>query len=172
MSVIAKAWSCSSITRNWIGTTPDYYPRGKIATEEGTWENGRSGHGDWNTYLDTYMDGQLRELLTNYGPIARFDRMWDKPDADWHLPKTYALIQLQPAALIIPKHHQTPKPGEDVQTFEKDLPGQNTAGFNTTYVSHRLPLESGTTLNHSWGFNIGDSNYKKSKKCWYVRRWQ
>ena len=87
--------------------------------------------------------------------------MWDKPDADWHLAKTYALIhQLQPAALIIPNHHEKPKPGEDVQTFERDLPGQNTAGFNTGYISSQLPLESSDTLNDSWGFNIGDSHYK------------
>lgn len=137
---------------------PDYYPRGAT-----NWPNGRPDHGDWNRYLDEYMDGQLRELLTNYGPIGGiwFDGMWDKPDAVWHLAKTYALIhQLQPAALIIPNHHQAPKPGEDVQTFERDLPGQNTAGFNTKYVSAQLPLESCDTLNDNWGFNIGDSNYK------------
>jgi alpha-L-fucosidase len=139
---------------------PDYYPRG--ATD---WPNGRPDHGDWNAYLDNYMDGQLTELLTNYGPIGGiwFDGMWDKPNADWHLDKTYALIhKLQPAALIIPNHHQTPRPGEDVQTFERDLPGQNTAGFNTKYVSSDIPLESSDTLNGSWGFNIGDSNYKSA----------
>jgi alpha-L-fucosidase len=137
---------------------PDYFPRGATS-----WDNGRPDRGDWNRYLDDYMDGQLTELLTNYGPIGGiwFDGMWDKPDADWHLNKTYALIhRLQPAALIIPNHHQSPKPGEDVQTFERDLPGQNTAGFNTTYVSNQLPLESYDTLNDSWGFNIADSKYK------------
>jgi alpha-L-fucosidase len=137
---------------------PDYFPRGATA-----WDNGRPNHGNWNSYLDDYMDGQLRELLTNYGPIGGiwFDGMWDKPDADWHLDKTYALIhQLQPATLIIPNHHQTPKPGEDVQTFEKDLPGQNTAGFNTNYVTDKLPLESSNTINDAWGFNIGDHNFK------------
>jgi alpha-L-fucosidase len=137
---------------------PDYYPRGVTS-----WDNGRPDHGDWNAYLDKYMDGQLRELLTNYGPIGGiwFDGMWDKPNADWHLQKTYALIhQLQPAALIIPNHHQAPMPGEDVQTFEKDLPGRNTAGFNTTYISDQLPLEMSNTINNSWGFNIGDSKYK------------
>jgi len=139
---------------------PDYYPRGAT-----NWDNGRPDHGDWNAYLDTYMDGQLTELLTNYGAIGGiwFDGMWDKPDADWHLQKTYALIhKLQPAALIIPNHHQTPRSGEDVQTFERDLPGQNTAGFNTRYVSTDIPLESSDTLNNSWGFNIGDSNYKST----------
>ncbi|SPF45146.1 conserved hypothetical protein [Candidatus Sulfotelmatobacter kueseliae] len=55
---------------------------------------------------------------------------------------------------------QTPRPGEDVQTFERDLPGENSAGFNTKYVSAQLPLESCDTLNDNWGFNIGDSNYK------------
>ena len=139
---------------------PDYFPRGMTS-----WPNGRPDHGDWNKYLDDYMDGQLRELLTNYGPIGGiwFDGMWDKPDADWHLPKTYALIhQLQPAALIIPNHHQAPRPGEDVQTFERDLPGQNTAGFNTTIVSGELPIESSDTINDSWGFNISDSKYKSA----------
>jgi alpha-L-fucosidase len=141
---------------------PNYYPRGVTS-----WNNGRPDHGDWNAYLDDYMDGQLRELLTNYGPIVGiwFDGMWDKPDADWHLQKTYALIhELQPAALIIPNHHQTPRPGEDVQTFERDIPGQNTAGFNTKYVSEQLPLESSNTLNDSWGFNIGDSHYKSAEE--------
>jgi alpha-L-fucosidase len=137
---------------------PDYFPRGRTA-----WDNGRPDHGHWNSYLDDYMDGQLRELLTNYGPIGGiwFDGMWDKPEADWNLDKTYALIhQLQPATLIIPNHHQTPRPGEDVQTFEKDLPGQNTAGFNTNYVTDKLPLESSNTINDAWGFNIGDHNFK------------
>ena len=141
---------------------PDYYPRGKTA-----WDNGRPDNGNWNAYFDDYMDGQLRELLTNYGPVGGiwFDGMWDKPNTDWHLEKTYALIhQLQPATLIIPNHHQTPKPGEDVQTFERDIPGQNTAGFNTKDVSDQLPLESSNTLNDSWGFNIGDHNFKSPEQ--------
>src|SRR3954469_23654229 len=145
---------------------PDYFPRGHTVIQD-NWNNGRPDHGDWNSYLDKYMDGQLRELLTNYGPIGGiwFDGMWDKPDADWPLEKTYALIhQLQPATLIIPNHHQTPKPGEDVQTFERDLPGRNTAGFNTNYVSEQLPLESSNTLNDSWGFNIGDHKFKSPEE--------
>ncbi|HLZ12419.1 MAG TPA: alpha-L-fucosidase, partial [Candidatus Acidoferrum sp.] len=141
---------------------PDYFPRGATA-----WDNGRPDSGNFDSYIEDYMNGQLRELLTNYGPIAGiwFDGMWDKPSADWHLDKTYALIhRLQPAALIIPNHHQTPRPGEDVQTFERDLPGDNTAGFNTTFISDALPLESCNTLNGSWGFNIGDTKYKSPEE--------
>ena len=135
---------------------PDYFPRG--GTGHST---GRPESGDWNRYI-AFMNQQLTELLTNYGPIGGiwFDGMWDKPDADWHLADTYALIhRLQPAALIVPNHHGTPLPGEDVQTFEQDLPGANTAGFNTTSIG-TLPLETSLTMNDSWGFNITDTKWK------------
>ena len=135
---------------------PDYWPRGN--TGKGT---GRPEGGEWSRYLD-FMDGQLQELLTRYGPIGGiwFDGMWDKPEADWRLPRTYELIhRLQPAALIIPNHHQAPLPGEDVQTFEQDLPGANTAGFNTTTVG-ALPLETSLTINNSWGYNLTDRSFK------------
>jgi alpha-L-fucosidase len=46
--------------------------------------------------------------------------------------------------------------------FEKDLPGQNTAGFNTTEIG-ALPLESCQTMNGSWGFNIKDEKFKSTK---------
>ena len=108
------------------------------------------------------MDTQLEELLTGYGPLGGiwFDGMWDKPGADWRLARTYALIhRLQPAALIIPNHHQAPLPGEDVQTFEQDLPGANSAGFNTKEIG-ALPLETSLTMNNSWGFNIFDDKFK------------
>jgi alpha-L-fucosidase len=139
---------------------PDYWPRGRTGHA-----TGRAESGDWNRYLD-FMDAQLTELLTNYGPIGGiwFDGMWDKPDADWRLAKTYALIhRLQPAALIVPNHHEGPKPGEDVQTFEQDLPGANTAGFNTREIGS-LPLETSLTMNQSWGFNITDKKFKSVKE--------
>ena len=135
---------------------PDYFPRGGTGKA-----SGRPESGDWNRYI-AFMDQQLTELLTNYGPVGGiwFDGMWDKPDADWQLANTYALIhRLQPATLIIPNHHRAPLPGEDVQTFEQDLPGANAAGFNTTTIG-TLPLETSLTMNDSWGFNITDSHWK------------
>src|SRR5574341_1167572 len=65
---------------------PDYFPRGRT----GVGYTGRPESGEWFRYID-YMDGQLKELLTNYGPIGGiwFDGMWDKPQADWRLAQTY-----------------------------------------------------------------------------------
>ena len=141
---------------------PDYFPRGSTGRK-----TGRPESGDWNRYLD-FMDTQLTELLTNYGQLGGiwFDGMWDKPppEAGWRLPETYALIhRLQPAALIIPNHHQAPLAGEDVQTFEQDLPGANTAGFNTRTIGG-LPLETSLTMNESWGFNLTDHKYKSPEE--------
>ncbi|MEP7000916.1 MAG: alpha-L-fucosidase [bacterium] len=135
---------------------PDFFPRGGTGRT-----TGRPESGEWTRYID-FMDKQLEELLTNYGPIGGiwFDGMWDKPDADWRLARTYALIhRLQPGALIVPNHHKAPLPDEDVQTFEQDLPGANTAGFNTKEIG-ALPLESSLTMNQSWGFNITDKKFK------------
>jgi alpha-L-fucosidase len=135
---------------------PDYFPRGQTGRA-----TGRPEEGEWNRYLD-FMDAQLEELLTGYGPLGGiwFDGMWDKPEAEWRLDRSYGLIhRLQPGALIIPNHHQAPLPGEDVQTFEQDLPGANTAGFNTTTIG-ALPLETSLTMNGSWGFNITDTAFK------------
>jgi alpha-L-fucosidase len=135
---------------------PDYLPLGRTGHSAG-----RSGTGDFNKYLE-FMDAQLMELLTNYGDVAGiwFDGMWDKPDADWQLQRTYSLIhKLQPAALIGSNHHHAPYDGEDFQMFEKDLPGANTAGFNQTSIS-QLPLETCETVNGAWGYNKTDKNFK------------
>lgn len=138
----------------------DYFPRGNTGHTAG-----RPQKGNWNAYID-YMNGQLTELLTNYGQIGGiwFDGFWDKKDADWRLEETYALIhRLQPGCLIGSNHHQPPKPGEDFQMFEKDLPGFNTTGFSGESEIGSLPLETCETMNNSWGFNLQDRNYKSSR---------
>jgi alpha-L-fucosidase len=141
---------------DWHNT--DYFPRGQTGQAAG-----RPESGDFVRYLD-YMDGQLRELFTNYGPLGGvwFDGMWDRPDADWRLERTYRMLhELQPAALVGSNHHKVPFPGEDFQMFEQDLPGANTAGFNTAGVSD-LPLETAATMNDSWGYHLGDRNFKSA----------
>jgi alpha-L-fucosidase len=139
---------------------PDYFPRGRTGQDAG-----RPASGSWPRYLD-YMNAQLRELLTNYGEIGGiwFDGWWDKPEADWQLPRTYSLIhELQPQALIGSNHHKRPNPGEDFQMFEKDLPGGRSQSFNTDSEIGELPLETAETMNGAWGFNITDRHYKSTR---------
>ena len=138
----------------------DYYPRGRTGQY-----SSRPVPGEWYRYLD-YMDGQVRELLTHYGEIAGvwFDGWWDKPKADWRLHKTYKMIhELQPQALVACNHHILPFPGEDYQSFEKDLPGENTTGFNKDARIGDLPLEYCDTINKAWGYDANDKEYKNAK---------
>ena len=139
----------------------DYYPRGRTGKH-----TGRPEEGDWNNYID-YMNGQLKELLTNYGDVAGiwFDGYWDKKDANWRLKETYSLIhELQPDALIGSNHHEKPNPGEDIQMFEKGLPGQSPMQAEENAGLGNLPYETCETINKSWGFDLQDNNFKSKEK--------
>ena len=140
------------------------YPQGRTGHDTGR----DAGLADWDSYYD-FMNRQLTELLTNYGPIRAiwFDGWWDHDEDatpfDWRLDEQYALVHdLQPGCLVGNNHHQTPFPGEDIQIFERDVPGENTAGLSGQEVS-RLPLETCNTMNGMWGYRIKDQNYKDSK---------
>ncbi len=135
----------------------DYVPLGTTGRR-----TGREMTGKWEDYL-RFMNAQLTELLTNYGPVGGiwFDGWWDKKEAPWQLEEQYALIhRLQPGCLIGNNHHQAVKEGEDFQMFEKDLPGQNVTGFSGESVVGSLPLETCETMNNTWGYNIHDRHYK------------
>ncbi len=138
---------------------------------------GRTGHGthrdaskaDWPSYYK-FMNDQLTELLTNYGKVGAiwFDGFWDHvEDAvpfDWQLGPQYELIhRLQPSCLVGNNHHVEVHPGEDIQIFERDVPGQNTAGLSGQAIS-RLPLETCQTMNGMWGYKIIDQNYKSTEE--------
>lgn len=147
------------------------------------WPLGREGHGvgrpegkdgDWQSYLE-FMRTQLTELLTNYGPIGAiwFDGYWDKKNDFsyeelydvWDLEAEYSLIhKLQPSCLVANNHHVSPYPGEDIQPFERDVPGENTSGYLTGTKVSSLPLETCQTLNKDWGYKIVGSPYKTIKE--------
>ena len=143
---------------------PDYFPRGRTGNS-----TGRPHSGDWERYLQ-HQDAQLRELLTNYGPIGGiwFDGWWDQKDTimrdRWQLDRTYRMIhELQPAAMILNNHHRLPFPGEDYQGFERDLPGETSMGYSQGAIG-ALPLEMSETMNGSWGFSLTDDKYKSPER--------
>ncbi len=142
----------------------DDYPQGRTGHTTGR----DASKADWNSYYG-FMNRQLKELLTGYGPIRAiwFDGWWDHDEDatpfDWQLPEQYEMIhRLQPSCMVANNHHQSPFPGEDIQIFERDLPGENTAGLSGQEVS-RLPLETCNTMNGMWGYKILDQNYKDSR---------
>lgn len=148
-----------------IDWTRDDYPRGRTAREVTGRDESKI---DWEHYYG-FMNRQLVELLTNYGPIGAiwFDGWWDHDEDvtpfDWDLEEQYAMIhELQPSCLVANNHHQVPFEGEDIQIFERDLPGENTHGLSGQDIS-RLPLETCQTMNGMWGYKIIDQNYKSTE---------
>jgi alpha-L-fucosidase len=101
----------------------------------------------WPDYLE-FLHGQVQELCTGYGDVAEFwlDGYWPQewpaphfpnwfaPGGDFQLAELYELIHtLQPGAVVMNNHHDEPEPGEDVQGYEGDVPGENTnLGMNRT----------------------------------------
>jgi alpha-L-fucosidase len=130
----------------------------------------------WGDYL-AFLHGQVRELCTNFGEITCiwFDGDWPSASLDeknayfaaggsFEYDVLYEMIHtLQPDACILNNRHAQPLKGEDVQGFEQDLPGENSAGFNATQV-YDLPLEVCMTINDSWGVNFEDDNHKSTHR--------
>lgn len=156
----------------------DDYPMGSSCRKNG---KDSTSAGDYAHYL-AFMKAQLTELLTEYGQVDAiwFDGQWDQEDAylpdlvrtgrtevfDWKLEELYELIhRLQPACLVVNNHHHLPQVGEDVQVFERDLPGEDKGGYSHGQaVSARLPLETCETMNWSWGYRADDIWYKSTEQ--------
>lgn len=148
-----------------VDWTREDYPLGETGHQTGR----RGDRQDYNHYFD-FMKTQVGELIAQYPNLAAlwFDGVWDQdvhPGFDWRLPELYAYIHgLKPALLIGNNHHRMPFEGEDFQMFERDLPGENKAGYSAGQGISTLPLEMCQTMNSSWGYRIADPWYKSVKE--------
>lgn len=145
-----------------IDWTREDYPQGRTARTQYR----DPAKADWASYY-SFMNNQLTELLTNYGKIGAiwFDGFWDHDmdtvPFDWRLDYQYDLIhRLQPSCLIGNNHHVNVHQGEDIQIFERDVPGENKAGYSGDMDISNLPLETCQTMNGMWGYKVADQNYK------------
>jgi alpha-L-fucosidase len=99
----------------------------------------------------SFVEAQLRELLTWYGPTAGvwFDGSWDHGLTDTELELLFAEIhRLQPRALVADNGHATPLRGEDFQIFEGGLSGTDQAVGNAPVSD--LPLQAAVKLGSTW----------------------
>ncbi|MBA4389047.1 MAG: alpha-L-fucosidase [Verrucomicrobia bacterium] len=106
---------------------------------------------DYVKYLD-YMQAQLRELLTNYGPVGIIWFDWGPiPEGARYMKKAREIERmihrLQPACLINPRFGGIEG---DYGTPEQEIPKG----------ALPKPFEVCMTLNDHWGFNKYDHNWK------------
>ena len=113
-----------------------------------------------------YMMGQITELLDNYHPInIWFDGEWDHLDKDrggtfdWEFDDIFDLIHSR-KALVANNNHRAPRPKEDIQLFERDLPGVGTHFSKNQPLLDDRPVEQCDVIQKNvWGYKIGEDRF-------------
>lgn len=126
--------------------------------------------GDYASYKK-FMMGQIAELIDSYRPgNIWFDGEWEHVDykegkwirhLDWQFDDIYDLIHSK-RVLVANNNHQPIRPKEDIQLFERDLPGENAAGFSSGQsVAEDRPIEQCDVIqNNVWGYKIAERRFR------------
>ena len=178
-AMLARAAHDANMPLGLYYSPPDMHHPGFRDTSKpvkDTW-HGDPTRREWATYLD-YMDAQLRELLTEYGPIALlwFDGLdhQEKYRGD----KVVELVhQIQPATLVndrigVPGDFVTPE-----QTIPDRIPTKSLAKDSASdpkapdSAAPSVPApedfqlwETCMTINGTWAYNKNDTQYKSAKE--------
>jgi alpha-L-fucosidase len=127
---------------------PDYLPRRE-------WEAAsrpESG-ADFDRYV-AFMKGQLKELLTGYGPVGVlwFDGQWEPTWTAARGRDLYGYVRrLQPSIIV---NNRVGEGVGDFGTPEQEIPATGLAG---------AAWETCMTMNRNWGFNRADKDFKSAE---------
>ena len=151
---------------------PDFRDTSKLARDN--W-NGEPQRPEWPIYLD-YMQLQLTELLTRYGPVALiwFDGLYHQEKYDGE--RFIKLIRnLQPATLVndrigVPGDYVTPEqfipkaiPTKDVHFFGWEQNVQKELKPSIPKPEDFQLWETCMTINNTWAYNMHDHDYKSAQ---------
>lgn len=126
--------------------------------------------GDYGSYK-VFMMSQIAELIDNYHPgNIWFDGEWEHASCvngkwvrtlDWDLESIYDLIHAR-QTLVANNNHQPIREKEDIQLFERDLPGENESGFSKDQsVAEDRPIEQCDVIQKNvWGYRIGEKEFR------------
>jgi alpha-L-fucosidase len=172
---LAKAAQEGGMPLGFYYSPPDMHHPGYRDTSQpvkDTW-HGDPSRPEWANYLN-YMEGQLRELLTQYGPVALiwFDGL-DREEK-YQGQRFISLIhQLQPAALVnnrigvdgdfvtpeqeVPDRIPTKRAAKD----QPDVAKPEASALATVPLSEDFQLwETCMTINDTWAYNKNDRHFK------------
>jgi len=117
---------------------------------------------DYKKYF-SYMSGQVKELLTNYGPVGiiwfdwpgvAFDSCGVNQNCKMARNLVDSIHKWQPTCLI---NNRLGGNGADYGTPEQEIPGG----------TQKTAFEVCMTLNDHWGYNKNDHNWKSAKDIVY-----
>ncbi|MDB6017597.1 MAG: Alpha-L-fucosidase [Pedosphaera sp.] len=129
----------------------DWHHAGGAAAKGGHWDKAQDG--DMDEYLDKVAIPQVKEILSNYGPVAE---LWfDTPVGmtKERAAKFLLLFKLQPG-IIINNRLDSAKATGDFSTPEQKIPETGIPGKD---------WEACMTINSTWGYKSFDHNFKSTK---------
>ena len=168
---LAKACQDAGIQLNFYYSLMDWhrsdYPAGRSASRV----LGRQ-KGDYESYKK-FMLGQIGELIDNYHPgNIWFDGEWEhaafekesgewKRTLDWDFDTIYDLIHSK-KTLVANNNHQPIREKEDIQLFERNLPGEKGAGFSDNQpITNARPIEQCDVIQWGvWGYRIFEKGFR------------
>jgi alpha-L-fucosidase len=178
-AMLAQAAREAGMPLGFYYSPPDMHHPGFRDTSKpvkDTW-HGDPTRPEWTSYL-SYMEGQLRELLTQYGPVVLiwFDGL--RHQEKYNGQEVLNLIhQLQPAALVnnrigVPGDFATPE-----QFIPDRIPTRSAANElqGATKIAESTPpsvpapgdfqlWETCQTINDTWAYNKNDQKFKSAKE--------
>lgn len=109
---------------------------------------------DFQGYIDTYVKPHVRQLLTDYGPVAI---IWFDTPKGITRDQSQQLLDLcnalQPDCLVCGRLGNTL--GDYASARDNQIPG---------HLVHELDWETPATINDTWGFKSNDENWKSSQE--------
>ena len=126
----------------------------------------RSKNRDFRIYVD-YLFGQVRELLTGFGPVdvLFFDYSFPGPGGkgreDWRSEKLLDLVrELQPGIIVNDRLDLLEAPGGwDYRTPEQFMPREG-----LRVEGRAVPWETCQTFSGSWGYHRDESTWKTARQ--------
>ena len=120
-----------------------------------------------------FMLGQIGELIDRYHPgNIWFDGEWEhaefdektktwKRTLDWDFDTIYDFIHSK-KTLVANNNHQPIREKEDIQLFERNLPGEKGEGFsdNQPRVNTRPVEQCDVIQKNVWGYRIGETDFR------------
>ncbi len=122
-----------------------------VIDKQNHWDAAQQGSMD--DYIDKVAVPQVKELLSNYGPVAVL--WWDTPVGmnSERAEKFLPLLKLQPA-LVTNNRLDSKKSTGDFETPEQKIPATGLAGKD---------WETCMTINRTWGFRSYDHDWRSAE---------
>lgn len=129
------------------------------------WHHPKANKAGWAEYRDNYMYPQLKELLTNYGDIGVlwFDGEWIDEWTEDQGKELYRYIRSLQPDIIVNNRVGKGRNGMQGMNTSNDAAGDfGTPEQEILGEKSDLDWESCMTMNHHWGYNKYDKNFKSA----------